>query len=137
MMMLDDDWNRMHTPKGNLDTDEDLLIQKVLHYLNDYILDTDTETIDYNMKVNRETILSLYDMVESEVISYLNTDAYLNNPIIFNFTCMWTAGELWRKYNVRVNDQLDENYPVGYGDQLIISAKAGLKPYKKYNFTIF
>ena len=120
-----------------INDNDEKIIQKVLQYLDDYILDDDTETLDYNKKVNEKTILNLYSTVNSEVISYLNTEEHQNNPLIFDFTCMWTAGELWRKYNVRVNDQLDESYPVGYGDQLIISAKAALRPFKKYRFTAF
>ena len=120
-----------------IDDNDEKIIQKVLQYLDDYILDDDLDTLDYNKKVNRDEILGLYSTVTSEVISYLNTEEHQNNPLIFDFTCMWTAGELWRKYNVRVNDQLDESYPVGYGDQLIISAKAALKPFKKYRFTAF
>ena len=120
-----------------INDNDEKIIQKVLQYLDDYILDDDTETLDYNKKVNEKTILNLYSTVNSEVISYLNTEEHQDNPLIFDFTCMWTAGELWRKYNVRVNDQLDESYPVGYGDQLIISAKAALRPFKKYRFTAF
>ena len=120
-----------------INDNDEKIIQKVLQYLDDYILDDDQDTLDYNKKVNRNEILRLYSTVTSEVISYLDTDEHQDTPLIFDFTCMWTAGELWRKYNVRVNDQLDESYPVGYGDQLIISAKAALKPFKKYRFTAF
>lgn len=128
---------RMVCKMLRIDDNDEKIIQKVLQYLDDYILDDDLDTLDYNKKVNRDEILGLYSTVTSEVISYLNTEEHQNNPLIFDFTCMWTAGELWRKYNVRVNDQLDESYPVGYGDQLIISAKAALKPFKKYRFTAF
>lgn len=128
---------RMVCKMLRINDNDEKIIQKVLQYLDDYILDDDTETLDYNKKVNEKTILNLYSTVNSEVISYLNTEEHQDNPLIFDFTCMWTAGELWRKYNVRVNDQLDESYPVGYGDQLIISAKAALRPFKKYRFTAF
>lgn len=128
---------RMVCKMLRINDNDEKIIQKVLQYLDDYILDDDQDTLDYNKKVNRNEILRLYSTVTSEVISYLDTDEHQDTPLIFDFTCMWTAGELWRKYNVRVNDQLDESYPVGYGDQLIISAKAALKPFKKYRFTAF
>ena len=128
---------RMVCKMLRINDNDEKIIQKVLQYLDDYILDDDQDTLDYNKKVNRDEILRLYSTVTSEVISYLDTDEHQDTPLIFDFTCMWTAGELWRKYNVRVNDQLDESYPVGYGDQLIISAKAALKPFKKYRFTAF
>lgn len=136
-MITNNEWNGLYHPhiQTLTEDEENTITQNVLQFLDDYILDTDTETIDYNKKVNKNTILELYNNVNSEVISYLNTDEHQNNPVIQNFICMWTAGELWRKYNVRVNDQLDENYPIGYGDQLIISAKASLKPYRKYRLT--
>ena len=128
---------RMVCKMLRINDNDEKIIQKVLQYLDDYKLDDDQDTLDYNKKVNRNEILRLYSTVTSEVISYLDTDEHQDTPLIFDFTCMWTAGELWRKYNVRVNDQLDESYPVGYGDQLIISAKAALKPFKKYRFTAF
>lgn len=49
---------------------------------------------------------------------------------IQNGISMWAAGLAWRKYNIRVMDQVDETNSTGYGDELIIQAKAALKPYR-------
>ena len=52
------------------------------------------------------------------------------NNAIQNAIEMWTAGLIYRKYNIRVIDQTDETDTKGYGDELIIQAKTTLKPYK-------
>lgn len=43
----------------------------------------------------------------------------------------WCAGLVWRKYDIRANDQVEEtgSYVVSYGDQLIIDAKNILQPF--------
>jgi len=50
---------------------------------------------------------------------------------------MWCAGLLWRKYNLKVYDQQDETHVIGYGDELIGSAKKGLKPYRYFQLHVF
>lgn len=51
---------------------------------------------------------------------------------------LWTAGLIWRKYDIRANDQIEEtgSYVISYGDQLIIDAKKQLQPfvYKAVSF---
>lgn len=43
---------------------------------------------------------------------------------------LWTAGLIWRKYNIRMNDNIeDSGTVVAYGDQLIIDAKEILNPF--------
>ena len=50
---------------------------------------------------------------------------------------MWCAGILWRKYNLKVYDQQDETHVIGYGDELINSAKKELKPYRFFQLHVF
>lgn len=43
---------------------------------------------------------------------------------------LYTAGMIWRKYDIRANDQIEEGgYSISYGDQLIIDAKKQLEPF--------
>ena len=42
---------------------------------------------------------------------------------------MWTAGLIWKKYNVKENELMDQTNAYGYGDQLIAQAKKLLQPY--------
>ena len=72
------------------------------------------------------TIIKIVDEVESEITEI--------EPQIQNALYMWSAGLLWRKYNIRSNDQIDDTNTFGYGDQLVIQAKEILKTVKGYSF---
>ena len=111
----------------NIDNDEDL----------DENISIELDEMDYNKKVSSEEILHFYDVAENYALSYTQLPDFCNVPISDTALILWTAGLLWRKYDVRPNDQVDETYPIGYGDSLIIQAKEMLKPYKMYNFNIF
>lgn len=113
-------------------------IPLILNYLDGWILDDDAEAnrLDYNKKVNRDELEQYYITALAYARAYLGyneTDNIGEHLLLFIY--MWTAGLIYKKYDVRPNDLIDETYPVGYGDQLIITAKSGLTPYKKYQFT--
>ena len=111
----------------NIDNDEDL------NEINSLELDE----MDYNKEVSSEEILHFYSVAENYALSYTQLTDFSDVPISDTAIIFWTAGLLWKKYDIRPNDQIDETYPIGYGDSLIIQAKEMLKPYKKYNFNIF
>ncbi len=111
----------------NIDKDGDLNQSHSLEY----------DDMDINKKVSSEEILHFYEVAKNYALSYTQLTDFTNVPISDTALILWTAGLLWRKYDVRPNDQIDETYPIGYGDSLIIQAKEMLKPYKKYNFNIF
>ena len=136
--------------KGRDLMNEETIIKEVLFKLDGWIvsnIDNDgdldetnsleLDEMDYNKKVSSEEILHFYDVAENYALSYTQLPDFFNVPISDTALILWTAGLLWRKYDVRPNDQVDETYPIGYGDSLIIQAKEMLKPYKKYNFNIF
>lgn len=95
------------------------------------------DDMDFNKKVTDEEILHFHQVAINYAKSYTQLTDFSNVPISDTALILWTAGLLWRKYDVRPNDQIDESYSIGYGDSLIIQAKEMLKPYKKYNFNIF
>lgn len=111
----------------NIDKDGDLNQSHSLEY----------DDMDINKKVSSDEILHFYEVAKNYALSYTQLTDFTNVPISDTALILWTAGLLWRKYDVRPNDQIDETYPIGYGDSLIIQAKEMLKPYKKYNFNIF
>lgn len=93
---------------------------------------------DFNKKISKTEILDFYNTAESHAKAYLGfSPSATISTLLSNFICMWSAGLIYKKYDIRPNDQIDESYPVGYGDQLIITAKTGLKPYKKYQISIW
>ena len=129
---------------------EETIIKEVLLKLDNWVVDeTDNSTdldenlsseyddIDFNKKVSSEEILHFYNVAMNYALSYTQLSDFSNVPISDTALIMWAAGLLWRKYDIRPNDQIDESISIGYGDSLIIQAKEMLKPYKKYNFNIF
>ena len=138
------------------------IIDAVLVHLQGYVVESQTELsdLDYDKMVSSEEVLALYGVTYAYVLSYLNlqelplttrtdniTDGEGNiidteeveviDPTIFTGLTMWTAGKLWQKYNVRVNNNEDETNVLGYGDKLVIQAKELLKPYKFYEFNAY
>ena len=111
----------------NVDEDDDLYETNSL----------ECDDMDFNKKVTDEEILHFHQVSINYAKSYTQLTYFSNVPISDTALILWTAGLLWRKYDVRPNDQIDESYSIGYGDSLIIQAKEMLKPYKKYNFNIF
>jgi len=111
----------------NIDSDGDLIESSSLEY----------DDMDFNKKVTDEEILHFYDVATNYALSYTQLTDFETVPISDTALILWTAGLLWRKYDVRPNDQIDETYSIGYGDSLIIQAKEMLKPFKKYDFNIF
>lgn len=111
----------------NIDKDGDLIETNSIEY----------DDMDFNKKVTDEEILHFYNVATDYALSYTQLTDFNEVPISDTALILWTAGLLWRKYDVRPNDQIDETYSIGYGDSLIIQAKEMLKPYKKYSFNIF
>ncbi|MBQ2652642.1 MAG: hypothetical protein IJF83_03735 [Methanobrevibacter sp.] len=127
--------------------DDEDIVREVLFKLDNWILsdvdnednliDSEYNDLEYNKKVSSEEILDFYKSATDYALSYTQLPNFDNVPVSDTALIFWTAGLLWRKYDIRPNDQIDESYSVGYGDSLIIQAKEMLKPYKKYNFNIF
>ena len=127
--------------------DEKTIIKEVLFKLDnwtiddvdneDNLIDSEYNDMDYNKKVSSEEILHFYNVAQNYALSYTQLSDFADIPISDTALILWTAGLLWRKYDIRSNEQIDESVTIGYGDSLIIQAKEMLKPYKKYNFSIF
>lgn len=120
-------------------SDEDLE-ENILIHLDGFIVKNNQDNTPadetYNKAVTTSELRHFYDIAINNTISYLHLNASEQiDTNLMPFVYMWSAGLLYKKYDTRPNDLIDETYPVGYGDQLIISAKAGLKPYKRYRFS--
>lgn len=119
---------------------------KILVYLDGFIVfdETPENQSDYpadttfNKIVTTDEINNFYNIALLHTRSYLglNMSSEINSEIL-PFIYMWSAGLIYKKYDIRPNDLVDETYPVGYGDQLIITAKAGLKPFKEYTLDVW
>lgn len=50
--------------------------------------------------------------------------------IILENICQWAAGLLWKKYNVKPVESVDETPFTGYGDDLIYKSKKSLQSFR-------
>lgn len=128
------------------------IIDSVLVHLQGYVVESDEpiSDLEYDKKVSSDEVLTFYRITTSYVKSYINQselptiteivedeEIEVTDPIVLDALSMWTAGRLWQKYNVRVNNQEDETNILGYGDKLVIQAKEILKPYKYYKMDVY
>ena len=127
------------------------IIESVLINLQGYVLtesvnQSELNDLEYDKKVSSNEVLAFYRTTTSYVLSYLNRtelptkivgELKVTDPIVLDAVAMWTAGRLWNKYNVRVNNNEDDTTPFGYGDKLVIQAKEILKPYKYFNMKVY
>ena len=133
------------------------IIKQILYQLDGWITDEEAQNnneltdMDYNHIIPSEEVLHFYNVAYNYALSYTKLSSFPTitfnrlvdeemveiteiEPQISNALFMWSAGLLWRKYNVRSNDQIDDTMTIGYGDQLVIQAKEILKTIKGYNF---
>ena len=128
------------------------IINSVLVHLQGYVVESDEpiSDLEYDKKVSSDEVLSFYRITTSYAKSYINQselptvtiiiedeEVEVTDPIVLDAIAMWTAGKLWQKYNVRVNNQEDDTTAFGYGDKLVIQAKEILKPYKYYKLEVY
>jgi hypothetical protein len=134
---------------------DNTIVDKVLAHLQGYVLESkvskdELSDLDYDKKISSYEILTFYEIASSYALSYLNRTEFPTrlkkvenseveaiDPIVDNAVCMWTAGKIWQKYNVRVNNNEDDTNTLGYGDKLVIQAKEMLKPYKYFNMKVY
>lgn len=128
------------------------IIDSVLVHLQGYVVESDEpiSDLEYDKKVSSDEVLTFYRITTSYVKSYINQselptvteivedeEIEVTDPIVLDALSMWTAGRLWQKYNVRVNNNEDETNLLGFGDKLVIQAKEILKPYKYYKMDVY
>jgi hypothetical protein len=129
---------------------------KILNHLQGYVTDTtELSDFDFNNEISDTELDLFYDLTVSYALSYLHlselptethqeiideetVDVTTIKPEVQEGICTWCAGLIWNKYDVKVNENNeDDTTTYGYGDKLIIQAKSLLKSYKFYEFQIF
>lgn len=121
-----------------------IIADNILSYLENWkIDDTNTnhtvkDSLD-NMKTVTTVELTLFfNKAINYTKNYLNLNYIPDKSQVLESICMWTAGLLYRKYNIRVDtDTIDNTPTIGYGDQLIIDAKSNLKSFIYSDFNVF
>lgn len=110
--------------------------------LTSFLSESETDNLNVSKEITVEELETFWVKTLNYAESYLQVELdSFNSEIIKNViqTAMesWCAGLIYRKYNIRVIDQVDETQTTGYGDELIIQAKSILKPYQYKKLVIW
>lgn len=130
--------------------------QLILSYLDGWRLETinsnedeevDTSSIDpfvtnEEFKVNSANkvitdteIETAYDFALNKALTFTNrlnidTLTTVEGDLFCKYVCVWTASDLWNKYNIRVtNEDMEDTYIQSYGGLLYKQAVNGLTPF--------
>ena len=130
--------------------EDEKIIKTILYKLDGWILESDAEDLtdmDFNKTITSEEVLHFYNTAYNYALSYTRLSQFPTvtyiiddeevtdiSDQVFTALCLWSAGLIYRKYNIRSNDNIDETMTIGYGDSLIIQAKEMLKTVRPYGF---
>ena len=125
----------------------------ILNRLQGYILTTDLNDpeltdMDYDNAITQNEIDLFYNQALNESLNYcylqnFPTETITNEEeeeeVVMDTTfkeavTLWCSGLIWRKYDIRANDNIDESVSYGDGDSLINSAKEMLQPFMYTKF---
>lgn len=79
--------------------------------------------------IRREELELYFEKAQTQVTSYIWWDYVPPIIPVHEALLQWTAGLIWKKYNVKSTELSDGSSSYGYGDQLIQMAKRTLKNY--------
>lgn len=116
------------------------ILNKLQGYImEDDLVDDEYAELEYNNVITESELEDFYNQGLNQCCNYCYFLTYptetINGIEVMNKRfetglVLWIAGLIWRKYNIRINDNLEESgNSVSYGDQLIIDAKEQLKPF--------
>lgn len=110
--------------------------------VTNFLSESETANLNVSKEITVEELETFWVKTLNYAESYLQVELdSFDSEIIKNViqTAMesWCAGLIYRKYNIRVIDQVDETQTTGYGDELIIQAKSILKPYQYKKLVIW
>ena len=94
-----------------------------------------------NKKITSEEIQKFYELALDKSYTYtnrLNVDDLTNieEQMFIKGVCLWTASDLWNKYNIRVNNEdLEDVYVQSYGGLLYKQAINVLKSFINQRIT--
>lgn len=86
-------------------------------------------SLDEVNHISKSELDYFFDKGKEHVKAWIWFDYIPDVPPVHEALLKWTAGLIWKKYNVKEVELTDRTNNYGYGDQLISSAKNMLKPY--------
>lgn len=91
-------------------------------------------SLDEVNHITRDELELYFQKGKEHVKAWLWFDYIPSVPMVHEALLKWTAGLIWKKYNVKEVELTDRTNNYGYGDQLISSAKNILKPYIRIRY---
>lgn len=125
----------------------------VLSYLDGWRIETNTQEVDNvssidpfvteeefntnsaNKVITDDEIETAYDFALNKALTFTNrlnidTLSTVEGDLFCKYVCVWTASDLWNKYNIRVtNEDMEDTYIQSYGGLLYKQAVNGLTPF--------
>lgn len=110
--------------------------------VTNFLSESETANLNVSKEITVEELETFWVKTLNYAESYLQVkldsfDSEIIKNVIQTAMESWCAGLIYRKYNIRVIDQVDETQTTGYGDELIIQAKSILKPYQYKKLVIW
>lgn len=119
------------------------ILNKLQGYITTDMRDSEENIteMEYDNVITPEEIEMFYAQSRSQCCSYCYLVNFpvetIDGNVVMNrqfeeAVILWAAGLIWRKYDIRANDNVEEvgSYVISYGDQLIIDAKKQLEPFQ-------
>ena len=96
-------------------------------YSKSYLEVNEMDSLDTVNTITRTELEIFFQKGKIMVMNYIWKDYIPRDPIVHEGLLQWTAGLIWKKYNIKPVEFRDGTTSYGYGDRLIGLAKKTLK----------
>lgn len=131
--------------KYNMDTRYNIEIEeRILDYLDGWNVTEprkrheDDLMLQDNKIINSDDIRKHFDKACLKICTYLYIEYIPYDDRIIEEICQYTAGLLFKKYNLTPNDNYEDNTPnTGFGNYLINNALKNLEPFRNSKISMW
>ena len=103
--------------------------------IDPFVTNEEFNTNSANKVITVTEIETAYDFALNKALTFTNrlnidTLTTVEGDLFCKYVCIWTASDLWNKYNIRVtNEDMEDTYVQSYGGLLYKQAVNGLTPF--------
>lgn len=103
--------------------------------IDPFVTNEEFNTNSANKIITDTEIETAYDFALNKALTFTNrlnidTLTTVEGDLFCEYVCVWTASDLWNKYNIRVtNEDMEDTYVQSYGGLLYKQAVNGLTPF--------
>ena len=123
-----------NTPSTENDTSSNVN-EEVIPRIDPFVTNEEFNTNSANKVITDTEIETAYDFALNKALTFTNrlnidTLTTVEGDLFCKYVCIWTASDLWNKYNIRVtNEDMEDTYVQSYGGLLYKQAVNGLTPF--------